>query len=116
MVINQGDIFWVQFPPAKGSEPASKRPALVIQSNLFNRSKINTTIVLAITSQLKYKNLPGNVYLKKGEANLPKSCVINVTQIATIDKTRLIEKIGTLSQEKIAQVFKGINLLFSKIE
>ena len=113
MVINQGDIFWVQFLPAKGSEPAGKRPALVIQSDIFNRSKINTTVVLAITSKMKYQALPGNVSLKKGEANLPRRCVINITQIATIDKCRLIQKIGTLSRAKLQQVLEGVNLLFS---
>ncbi len=81
MVIRKGSVYWVNFSPAKGSKPMGKRLGLVLQSDLINDSKINTVIVAAITSTLKFGELPGNVRLGKGEANLPKPSVINTTLI-----------------------------------
>jgi mRNA interferase MazF len=90
-----------------------KRPGLVIQDNAINDSKINTVIMVAITSTLKYGNLPGNVTLRKGEANMPKRCVINVSQIKSVDKNSIKEKIGTLSKEKIALVKDSVRLILN---
>ena len=100
----QGDVYWVRFGSAKDSGPAGKRPVVVIQNDLLNRSNIRTTIVVLITSNLKLAAVPGNVSLKKGTANLPKPSVVVVSQIATIDKSRLLEKIGTLDCENIVQI------------
>lgn len=111
MVIRNGSIYWVDFSPSKGSEPSGRRPGLVIQNNLLNDSKLNTVIMLAITSTLKFGELPGNVVLRKGEANLPKRCVVNVTQIKSVDKNSLQEKIGTLSAERLAEVHQGVKLI-----
>ena len=111
MVIHKGSIYWVDFSPGKGSEPMGRRPGLVIQSDAVNDSKINTAIMLAITSTLKYGDLPGNVTLRKGEANVPKRCVINVSQIKSVDKNSIKEKIGTLSKEKMDAVEEGIRLI-----
>ncbi len=113
MVINQGDIFWIDFGQPSGSEPAYRHPHVVIQNNLFNRSRINTVVVCSLTSNLQRAKSPGNVLLKKGEANLPKSSVVNVTQIFTVDKADLEEKIGSLSRERITQVLAGIELLIT---
>ncbi len=84
---------------------------MVIQNNVFNESKINTVVVCALTSNLKRANAPGNVLLKKGEGNLPKDSVVNITQIITVNKSDLVEKIGTLSSSIIKQIFEGIKLL-----
>jgi len=111
MVIRKGSVYWIDFSPAKGSEPKGRRPGLVIQSDVLNDSKLNTVIVLAITSTLKFGELPGNVLLKKGEANMPKRCVINVTQIKSVDKSSIKEKIGTLSKRKMAEVQEGLELI-----
>jgi mRNA interferase MazF len=111
MVIRRGSIYWVDFSPAKGSEPMGRRPGLVVQNDLLNDSKLNTVIVVAITSTLKFGGLPGNVTLKKGEANLSKRSVINMTQIKTVDKTSLKEKIGSLSKDRIAEVYEGMKLV-----
>jgi len=111
MVIRKGSVYWVDFSPAKGSEPMGKRPGLVLQNDLLNDSKLNTVIVVAITSTLKFGELPGNVSLHKGEANLPKRSVINMTQIKTVDKLSLKEKIGTLSKERLTQVYDGMKLV-----
>ena len=111
MVIRKGAVYWVDFSPAKGSEPMGKRPGLVLQNDLLNDSKLNTVIVAAITSTLKFGQLPGNVSLNKGEANMPRPSVINMTQIKTVDKRSLKEKIGTLSKERLAKVYEGLRLI-----
>lgn len=92
----QGDVFWVRFGPSGDSSPSGRRPAVVIQNDLLNRSAIRTTVVALITSNLKLSSVPGNIMLSKGKANLPKQSVVVVSQMATVDKSRLLEKIGTL--------------------
>ena len=111
MVINQGDIFWIDFSPPDGSEPGYRHPHLVIQNNLFNRSRINTVVVCTLTSNMKRAGAPGNIVLSKAEANLPKKSVVNISQIFTVNKSDLSEKIGTLSKKRILQVLQGIRLL-----
>jgi len=113
MVIRKGSIYWVDFAPGKGSEPIGRRPGLVLQSDVLNDSKINTVIMVSITSTMKFGELPGNVILKKGEANLPKKCVINVTQIKSVDKSSVKEKIGTLSDKRMIEVHKGLRLVMN---
>ena len=111
MVIRKGSVYWVDFSPGKGSEPMGRRPGLVMQNNTLNDSKLNTVIMLAITSTLKFGELPGNVVLQKGEANMPKRCVVNVTQIKSVDKNSLREQIGTLSEQRMAEVQQGLKLV-----
>ena len=111
MVINQGDIFWIDLDEPSGSEPAYRHPHVVIQNNVFNRSRIKTVIVCALTSNLIRARVPGNVLLNPGEANLPKQSVVNVSQIFTVDKTQLSEKIGTLSARRVQAILRGIRLL-----
>ncbi len=101
---NQGDIYWVRFGHSGNSGPAGKRPAVVIQNNPLNRSNVPTTVVVLLTSNMKLAAVPGNIRLNKGTANLPKPSVVVVTQVATVDKGRLLEKIGTLGREKLADV------------
>ncbi len=113
MVINQGDIFWVDLTEPSGSEPGYRHPHVIIQNNLFNRSRINTVVVCALTSNIKRAKAPGNVLLKKGEANLPKQSVVNISQIFTINKNDLIEKIGSLSSVRMNEVLEGIELLIA---
>lgn len=113
MVIRKGSIYWVDFSPGKGSEPIGRRPGLVIQNDLLNDSKLNTVVMLAITSTMKFGELHGNVILRKGEANLPKRCVINTTQIKSVDKTSIKEKIGTLSNKRMYEVLEGMKLVLN---
>lgn len=84
---------------------------MVIQNNLFNDSRINTVVVCALTSNLQRASVPGNVLLKKGEGSIPKDSVVNISQITTVNKTDLAEKIGILPASKIRQVIEGIRLL-----
>ena len=116
MVINQGDIFWIELSEPSGSAPGYRHPNMIIQNNLFNRSRINTVVVCALTSDLERAKAPGNVLLSKGEANLPKRSVVNVSQIVTVDKSDLVEKIGTLSHERIQEVLDGIHLVIQPRE
>ena len=111
MVINQGDIFWIDLKEPSGSEPGYRHPHVVIQNTLFNRSRINTVIVCPLTSNIKRAIAPGNVLLKKGEANLPKRSVVNISQIFTVNKSDLSEKIGSLKFERFQQVLQGIQLI-----
>jgi len=116
MVISQGDIVWVDLDDPTGSEPGYRHPHVVIQNNVFNRSRINTVVVCALTSNLKRALAPGNVLLEIGEANLPKQSVVNVSQIFTVDKAQLGEKIGALSTERVREILDGIGLLLEPRE
>ena len=116
MVIKQGDIFWVNLPVPRGSESGYRHPHVVIQNNIFNCSKINTVVLCALTSNILRASSPGNVLLKKGEANLPKASVVNISQIITINKFELEEKIGTLSPKRIEEINNGIKLLIEPKE
>ena len=111
MVVNQGDVFWVDLSEPSGSEPGYRHPHVVIQNNVFNRSRINTVVVCALTSNLKRAQAPGNVLLEKREANLPKQSVVNVSQIFTVDKRDLDEKMGTLSRRRVRQILDGVRLV-----
>ena len=111
MDIKQGDIYWIDFGAPKGSEPGYRHPHVIVQNNIFNESRINTVVVCALTSNLKWAKAPGNVLLKKGEGNLKKDSVINISQIVTVDKSDLSEKIGSLSAQRVRQVIDGIKLL-----
>ena len=87
MVIKQGEIYWVDLTEPRGSEPGYRHPHIVIQNNLFNASLINTIVVCSLTSNLSRAKAPGNVLLNKGEANLPKKSVVNISQIFTVNKS-----------------------------
>lgn len=111
MNIRQGDIFWVDLGEPRESEPGYRHPHVVVQNNVFNRSRINTVVVCALTSNLKRAEAPGNVLLKNGEGGLPKDSVVNISQIVTVNKSDLVEKIGALSRQRIDQIIDGIRLL-----
>jgi mRNA interferase MazF len=115
MTIKQGDIYWADLAAPRGSEPVYRHPFVVIQNNVFNVSRISTVIVCAVTSNLKLAQAPGNVILHKGEANLEKRSVVNISQVATINKSDLTEKIGSLSAEKITKIIDGIKLLIDPL-
>ena len=111
MVIRQGDVFWIDLDDPTGSEPAYRHPHVVIQNNVFNRSRINTVVVCALTSNLRRATAPGNVLLEPGEANLPRQSVVNVSQLFTVDKAQLQEKIEALSAQRVRESLAGVALL-----
>jgi mRNA interferase MazF len=109
--IRQGDIYWIDLGEPEGSEPGYLHPHVVVQNNVFNKSRIRTVVVCALTSNLKRAEVPGNVLLKKGEANLEKDSVLTVSQVVTVNKTDCAEKIGSLSSARIRQIVDGFRLL-----
>jgi mRNA interferase MazF len=108
--MRQGDVYWLAFG-GTGSEPSGLRPALVVQHDRFNRSAIATAVVAAITSNLRLGAMPGNVRLRKGEANLRRASVVNVSQLRSIDRSRLVERVGSLSPVRMRAVLEGLALL-----
>lgn len=111
MVVKQGEIYWVDLGEPSGSEPGYRHPHIVIQNNIFNSSNINTVVVCSLTTNLSRAKAPGNVSLSKGEANLPKKSVVNISQIYTVNKSDLIEKIGQVSEKRMYEILEGLNLL-----
>lgn len=109
--IKQGEVYWLNFGIPSGSAPGYRHPYVVIQNNIFNESRINTVVVCGITSNLKRGQAIGNVPLEKGEAGLPERSVVNISQIFTVDKAELIERIGTLSPKRVRQILDGVRLL-----
>lgn len=116
MDIRQGQVYWLDFGPAAGSAPAERHPCVVVQSDLFNRSRIATTVVCLITSNLGRAEAPGNVLLRQGAANLPKPCVVNVSQLLTVDKSDLAEQLGSLPPDTLRAICSGLHLLFEPAE
>jgi mRNA interferase MazF len=116
VVIRQGEVYWLAFGQAEGSSPAGRRPAVVVQHDRFNRSAIATTVVAAVTSNVRLGAMPGNVRLRRGEAGLSRASVVNVSQLRTIDKARLEERIGTLGAPKLRDVLNGLSLLLGTDE
>jgi mRNA interferase MazF len=111
MVVKQGDVFWVDLGEPSGCEPGYRHPHVVVQNNVFNSSRINTVVVCTLTSNLRRAVAPGNVLLQRGEANLPKQSVVNVSQIFTVDKGQLQERIGVLSPMRVREILDGIRLV-----
>jgi mRNA interferase MazF len=110
VVIHQGDVFWFRFR-GEGSEPDGKRPCLVVQHDRFNRSAIRTIVVAAITSNVALSEMPGNVRLRRGEAGLPRASVVNVSQLRTLDRDRLQDRIGALAASRMSAVILGLGLV-----
>ncbi len=113
MVIKRGEIWWASLGKPSGSEPGYRRPLLIIQSNEFNRSRINTVMAAVITSNLRLAKAPGNVLLTDKDTGLKKDSVVNVSQVITVDKAFLTEIIGKLSSQQIEAVNNGLRLAMS---
>jgi mRNA interferase MazF len=104
----RGEIWWADFGLPFGSEPGFRRPVLIIQDDAFNKSKINTVIVIPLTTNLLLGDAPGNVYLEKEESGLGKDSVLVISQIGVIDKSRMVEKKIKVDKEKMQEVEFGI--------
>ena len=106
--IHRGDVFWIEPDESRGSIPGSPHPHVVVQDDVFNRSRVHTVIVCALTSNLKRATEPGNVLLDVGEGNLSKQSVVIVSQVSSVEKTQLGEYIGTLSEQRVQQILDGM--------
>lgn len=108
MEIRRGAVWWVDLGEPRGSEPALIRPAVVVSADTYNRSRIATVVVAVVTSNLRLGEAPGNVLMRKGEAGLPKASVVNVSQLATVDKGSLLEEFGELGTDRMDLVAEGL--------
>lgn len=109
----RGDIWWATLRAPRGSEPGYRRPVLIVQSDDFNKSRINTVVVAILTSNLRLQAAPGNVFLTKQETRLAKDSVVNVSRVVTVDKSFLTERISTISVEKMRGVDDGLRLVLN---
>jgi mRNA interferase MazF len=111
--MQRGEIWWASLPEPSGSGPGYRRPVLIVQANEFNRSKISTVIVAAITSNLALASAPGNVLLGTRVSGLPKDSVVNISQLMTIDKCFLTERIKAIDPHKIRDVEAGLRTVLA---
>lgn len=107
----KGEIWWADLPEPIGSVPGKRRPVLVIQNDQINRSGIATVIVAAITSNVSLSRAAGNVLLEKGDSNLDRTSVINLSQLVTINKSWLTENVGMLRKDIQEKIDQGIKLI-----
>ena len=111
--MQRGEVWWASLPAPKGSGPGYRRPVVVVQSNEFNRSRISTVIAVAITSNLRLGDAPGNVLLSKRSTGLRKKSVANVSQIVTLDRSYLTARVGAIANTDLAAVDAGLRLVLS---
>jgi mRNA interferase MazF len=113
-VIAQGEVWWADLGEPTGSEPGFRRPVVVIQGDAFNRSRIATVVCVALTSNLRWAEAPGNVLLTAKVTGLPKDSVANVSLVVTVDRASLTERIGALSGTKLELVLLGIDIVLGR--
>lgn len=113
MVVEKGEIWWASLGLPRGSEPANRRPVVIISANEFNISKISTVIAVAITSNLRLAEAPGNFVVSPKDSGLPKESVVNVSQLLTLDKAFLTERGGKLPAKKQILLDDGLKLVLS---
>lgn len=111
--MKRGDVWWADMPEPMASEPGYRRPVLILQSNDFNRSQINTIVAAAITSNTRLADAPGNVALSRKSVGLDRESVVNVSQLVTLDRVFLSEKVGKLSPAKMVEVDQGVRLVLA---
>ena len=109
--MTRGEIWWADLGLPFGSEPGFRRPVLVVQDDAFNTSRIQTTVVVSITSNTALAEAPGNILLAEAESGLSKRGVINVSQIVTLDKRRLVARVGSLPKRLMDDVDVGLGLV-----
>lgn len=107
----RGEIWWATLPPPIGSSPGGRRPVLILQADRFNRSRINTLVIVVITTNLKLATSLGNVLLPTEDSGLDRDSVINVSQIATVDRSQLTDYVGTIPEKVLARVEEGVKLV-----
>lgn len=114
MVVAQGDVCWADLRPPTGSEPGYRRPVVVVQGNALNRSRLATAVCVPLTSNLKWADAPGNTMLTARATGLPKDSVANVSQVVTLNKAALTERVGKLPRAKLDLVLAGIDVVLGR--
>lgn len=114
VVVSQGDVFWASLPDPTGSGPGLRRPVVVVQGDAFNASRLATVVVVPLTSNLRWAAAPGNVLLPATRTGLPKDSVANVSQIVTIDRGVLAERVGRVAPADLAVVLSGFDVVLGR--
>ncbi|MFO0686025.1 MAG: type II toxin-antitoxin system PemK/MazF family toxin [Sandaracinus sp.] len=107
----RGELYWIAPDDSRGPAPSYSHPHVVVQEDVFNRSRIATVVVCALTTNLAKASEPGNVLLDPGEGDLPRQSVVVVSQISSVEKTRLGTRIGALSDARVEQILDGLRFL-----
>ena len=114
MVISQGDVCWATLDDPVGSSPGFRRPVAIVQGDSFNASRLATTVVVPLTSNLRLAAAPGNVVLTARRTGLPKDSVANVSQIITVDRALLADRVGRLGEADLELVLAGIDVVLGR--
>ena len=114
MVISQGEVWWADLPEPVGSGPGLRRPVVVVQGDALNRSRIATVICVPLTSNLRWADAPGNTSLSVKHTGLPKESVANTSQIATLDRALLTDRVGKLPRAKLELILSGIDIVLGR--
>ena len=109
--IVQGDVWWADLPEPVGSGPGFRRPVVVIQVNHLNRSRIATAVCVPLTSNITWAGAPGNVLLSAKATGLPKDSVANVSQIISLDRLLLSDRVGRIIPKHLAQIIHGVDVV-----
>jgi mRNA interferase MazF len=111
VVVERGQVWWAELGAPDGSEPGYKRPVLIVQSDAFNRSRLQTVIAVVLTSNVRLVDAPGNVFLPAKATGLPRDSVANVSQVITIDREFLMEPAGLVRGQFLKDVEDGLRLV-----
>ncbi len=112
--VAQGEVWWAELPEPAGSGPGFRRPVVVVQGDPFNRSRIATVVCVPLTSNLTWADAPGNTLLPAKATGLPKDSVANASQIVSIDRSSLTERVGRLRPKQLAQILHGIDVVLGR--
>ncbi len=110
----RGEIWWADLSEPIGSDPGYRRPVIIVQGDPLNRSRIATVVVVPLTSNLHWADAPGNVLLASDLTGLSKDSVANVSQVLTIDRRTLVERVSRLPQGKMDLVYAGLDIVFDR--
>ena len=114
MVISQGDVWWADLPQPTGSGPGFRMPVVVIQGDALNRSRLSTVVCVPLTSNLNWADAPGNVLLRTRSTGLPKNSVANVSQLVTLDRSLLTERVAKVAVAKLELVLAGVDVVLGR--
>ncbi|MDE2990866.1 MAG: type II toxin-antitoxin system PemK/MazF family toxin [Chloroflexota bacterium] len=111
MVVQRGEVWWADLAEPRGSEPGFRRPVLIVQADSFNRSRLRTVLALALTTNMRLLDAPGNVLVPGVDVGLPRDSVVNVTQVVTLDRDYLVERAGQAPRRLLSRIAAGLRLV-----
>ena len=111
--MRRGEIWWADLQEPQGSEPGHSRPFLIVQADGFNRSSIRTIIGVVLSTNPLLAEMPGNVPIEEGTGGLPKDSVANVTQLVTVDRAFVRDRVGTVPATVMEAIDNGLRLVLS---